>query len=103
MWEPRFLTFEEVVFLHQRGLDLFGGEAGLRDKGLLDSAVHAPQASMGGKFLNGTIEEMAATYLFSLVGNHPFVDGNKRVGFYAADTFLTLNGLDLRLQEPAAE
>lgn len=90
---PVFLTVEHVIALHQRQLDRFGGGAGLRDHGLLDSAVAQPQASFGGAFAHDGIFPMAAAYLFHIVSNHPFLDGNKRVGLLAATTFLHLNGI----------
>jgi death-on-curing protein len=74
-------------------LDLHGGSAGLRDEGLLRSALSQPEASFGGKWLHAGLHEMASAYLFSLVSNHPFVDGNKRVGAVAAVVFLRMNGL----------
>jgi len=88
-----FLTVEHVIALHQRQLDRFGGGAGLRDRGLLESAVAQPQASFGGEFAHDGLFAMAAAYLFHLVSNHPFVDGNKRAGLLAATTFLHLNGI----------
>lgn len=90
---PLFLTVEYVIALHQRQLDRFGGGAGLRDRGLLESAVAQPQASFGGEFVHDGLFAMAAAYLFHLVSNHPFIDGNKRAGLLAATTFLHLNGI----------
>jgi death-on-curing protein len=91
--DPVFLTVEQVLALHQRQLDRFGGGAGLRDRGLLESAVAQPQASFGGVFAHDGLFAMAAAYLFHIVSNHPFVDGNKRTGLLAALTFLHLNGI----------
>lgn len=90
---PTFLTVEEVLALHQRQLARFGGGAGLRDRGLLESAVAQPQASFGGVFAHDGLFAMAAAYLFHIVANHPFIDGNKRAGLLASTTFLHLNGV----------
>lgn len=90
-----FLTVEVVIALHQRQLDRFGGGAGLRDRGLLESAITQPQASFGGTFVHDGLFAMAAAYLFHIVSNHPFVDGNKRVGLLAAQVFLDVNGVTL--------
>jgi death-on-curing protein len=98
---PMYLTVEQVVALHQRQLDRFGGGAGLRDRGLLESAVAQPQAAFGGAFAHDGLFAMAAAYLFHIVSNHPFVDGNKRAGLLAATTFLHLNGIRV-LQDSAA-
>lgn len=102
MDEPRFLTLDEVMHLHMLQIDRFGGLDGLRDSGLLESALAMPQAGFGGHFVHEDIHEMAAAYLFHLVKNHPFLDGNKRVGFHAAYVFLTLNGYALDLDQEAA-
>jgi death on curing protein len=90
-----FLTVEMVVALHQRQLDRYGGSPGLRDRGLLESAVAQPEAGFGGVFAHEGLFAMAAAYLFHLVSNHAFVDGNKRVGLLAAQVFLHLNGVVL--------
>ena len=98
---PVFLTVDEVVALHDLQLRSFGGLAGVRDAGLLASAVAMRQAGFGEHFAHPDVFEMAAAYLFHLVQDHPFVDGNKRVGFHAAYTFLRLNGV--RLVMPQGE
>ena len=87
-----FLTQEEVLRAHETQIILYGGSTGIRDIGLLESALSMPQASFGGTFLHADHYEMAAAYLFHIVSNHPFVDGNKRTGTVAALTFLDLNG-----------
>lgn len=92
--EIEFLTVDVVLALHQRQLDRFGGGAGLRDRGLLESAVAQPQASYGGAYAHDGLFAMAA-YLFHIVSNHPFVDGNKRAGLLAAQVFLDVNGVTL--------
>ena len=91
MKEPLFLTTDEILALHADQIAWYGGSAGLRDAALLESAVAAPRATYGGAFLHATLVEMAAAYLFHLVKNHPFVDGNKRIGLAAAIAFLGLN------------
>ena len=88
-----FLTVEIVLALHARQLERFGGGAGLRDRGLLESAVAQPQTSFGGTFAHEGLFAMAAAYLFHPVANHAFIDGNKRVGLLAAQVFLHLNGI----------
>jgi death-on-curing protein len=102
MNEPPFLSVAEVIALHDVQLVAFGGAAGLREPGLLESAVAMPQMGFGEEYVHADLEEMAAAYLFHLVKNHPFVDGNKRVGFHAAYVFLALNGIVLDMPEGAA-
>jgi death on curing protein len=87
----RFLTHDMVLDIHQRVLDEFGGSAGLRDQGLLESAVAVPAATFGGEFLHDGVPAMAAAYLFHICKNHPFVDGNKRAALASAVQFLYLN------------
>lgn len=99
MDDPRFLQVGEVLRLHRELIDRYGGDSGLRDPGLLVSAVEQPRASFGGTRLHPDIFEMAAAYLFHLVRNHPFVDGNKRVGAASAIVFLDLNGVPLASDE----
>lgn len=89
-----FLSFAEVIEIHQDQIHRYGGESGLRDMELLKSALGMPSATFGGQFLHTDIYEMAASYLFHLVQNHPFVDGNKRVGAVSALVFLLLNGYE---------
>jgi len=89
---PEFLTKADVLKLHNRQIERFGGTSGVRDEGLLESALAQPQATFDGQFLHSTIYQQAAAYLYHLAKNHPFVDGNKRTAFAAMDTFLRLNG-----------
>jgi death-on-curing protein len=91
-----FLTVEVMLALHQRQLERFGGGAGVRDRGLPESAVAQPQASFGGSYVHAGLFDMAAAYLFHIVSNHPFVDGNKRTGLLATQVFLSLNGCALK-------
>jgi death on curing protein len=94
-----FLTLDEVVAIHRDQIERYGGSFGVRDWGLLKSAIAMPAATFGGQFLHTEIYEMAAAYLFHIVQNHPFIDGNKRVGAVAADVFLALNGVRLVASE----
>lgn len=91
----RFLTMEEVVELHRLVIGQSGGARGIRDPAGLASAVAQPRMTFDGRELYPTLVEQAAAIGFSLVRNHPFVDGNKRIGHAAMETFLLLNGLEL--------
>lgn len=91
----RYLALGEVVDLHRAILERTGGAAGIRDIGALDSALAQPKASFGGADLHSSMADKAAALCFSLVQNHPFLDGNKRVGHAAMETFLILNGLEI--------
>jgi death-on-curing protein len=93
------LTLAEVVEIHRDQIERYGGRVGIRDAGLLESAVSMPQAAMGGEYLHGDVFEMAAAYLFHIVKNHPFVDGNKRTGAVAALVFLEINDVEVALNE----
>jgi len=100
---PIFLSLDEVIEIHRDQIERYGGSAGIRDMGLLQSAVAMPQAGFGGQFLHADLYEMGAAYLFHIVQNHPFVDANKRVGAMATFTFLKSNGLTLRSPETEFE
>ena len=89
--EPVFLSLDEVQEIHEQQIERYGGSSGLRDGDGLESATATPQATFGGEFLHTSIPAMAAAYLFHLCQNHPFLDGNKRVGANAAITFLLIN------------
>jgi death-on-curing protein len=91
----RYLTMGEVVALHQRLIATTGGAAGIRDLGRLESSLAQPRASFGGNDLYPGVIEKAAALGFSIVMGHPFVDGNKRTGHAAMETFLVLNGYEL--------
>jgi death-on-curing protein len=91
----RYLGLSEVVELHRRLLEQTGGAAGIRDLGALESALAQPKMALAGLDLYPTLADKAAALCFSLVGNHPFVDGNKRVGHAATETFLVLNGAEI--------
>jgi len=94
-----FLNLGEILEIHRDQLARYGGASGLRDLNLLKSAVAMPQATFGGEFLHSDIFEMAAAYLFHIVGNHPFLDGNKRVGAVSCLVFLELNGYEFTAPE----
>ena len=91
----RYLTLAEVLDLHRRVIAQSGGAEGVRELGAVESAVAQPQMMFGGKQLYPTIESKATAMCFSLVMNHPFVDGNKRIGHAAMETFLVINGYEL--------
>ena len=91
----RYLSLIEVLELHRRLVEATGGATGLRDLGALQSALAQPRATYGGEALYPTLEEQAAALGYSLTLNHPFVDGNKRVGHAAMAVFLALNGREL--------
>ncbi len=93
--EPLFLDVDDVIELHATQLEIYGGAAGLRDRGLLESAVAQPQTSFGGEFAHDGLFAMAAAYLFHIVKNHAFVDGNKRAGVLSAVVFLDINGISI--------
>ena len=92
-----FLSLDEVLAVHDRLIATFGGVAGRRDQGLLESALFRPQTGY-----YDHLEQMAAALFESLLINHPFVDGNKRVAFFATDVFLRLNGWKMRVDAAAA-
>ena len=100
---PAFLSVDHVLAIHQRMINEFGGEAGTRDLGLLESAVAMPFAQFAGQFLHEDIPAMSAAYLFHLCRNHPFVDGNKRTALASAEVFLLLNGMKLTASDDELE
>ncbi|MBI3011520.1 MAG: type II toxin-antitoxin system death-on-curing family toxin [Candidatus Omnitrophica bacterium] len=91
-----YLYPKQVIYLYRQIIQQSGGTVGLRDEGLLESAVYRPQASFGGQDLYQDLFSKAAALGHSLISNHPFVDGNKRVGFEAMRLMLRLNGYDIR-------
>ncbi len=102
MQTPKFISISLAITIHQEQIDSIGGTPGIRDEGLLDSALAQPQATFGGDLLHPTIQEQAAAYLFHLAMNHAFVDGNKRTAFAVMVTFLDLNGYTLNLSQEEA-
>ena len=92
----RYLSLAEVIELRRRVVDQSGGAPGLRDTGRLESAVAQPRISFEGRDLYPSLIEKAGALCFSLVQNHPFVDGNKRLGHASMEVFLILNGHETR-------
>jgi death on curing protein len=88
-----FLSIEEVLFIHDHQLALYGGMHGLRDIGLLASAINYPQAGFNNKYLHSDVYQMGASYMYAVIKNHPFIDGNKRTGLSAALLFLGYNDI----------
>lgn len=97
------LTVEIVHEIHAEAISNFGGSDGVRDVALLESAVAAPQAFVGGKSPYKDLTELAAAYLFYLCKNHPFIDGNKRTALGACIVFLRLNGIEPKPHSAAWE
>ena len=91
----RYLTLGEVVDLHRAVIETTGGASGIRDLGALESALAQPRASFGGIGLHASLADKAAALCFSLVNNHPFVDGNKRLAHAATETSLILNNSEI--------
>jgi len=91
----RYLTLVEVLSLHSQIIEQSGGALGVRDLGALESALVQPRMTFGGEYLYPTLADKAAAVGFSIVMNHPFVDGNKRTGHAAMETFLVLNGMEI--------
>ena len=99
----RYLSLAEVIELHDRIISATGGSHGLRDLGLLESAVGQPRQTFGGADLYPTVVSKATALGFSLIKNHPFIDGNKRVGHAALEAMLMLNGRELSAVVDVAE
>jgi death on curing protein len=93
----QFLSLDEAIAIHERLIEHFGGRPGLRDKGLLESALFRPRTGY-----YADLAQMAAALFESLISNHAFVDGNKRAAFFTCDVFLRLNGWKLRVDTDAA-
>jgi death-on-curing protein len=91
----RYLTLIKVLELHRKILEQSGGASGIRDMGLLESAIAQPRMTFGAEDLSPSFLEKAAALGFSIILNHPFIDGNKRTGHAATETFLVLNGLEI--------
>ena len=97
--DPLFLTLDEILSLHQDQVHRYGGSGGVRDLGLLQSAMGSVMATFGGSFLHESLFEMAAAYLFNICKNRPFLDGNKRTAVAASLTFLEMNGIEIDAAE----
>lgn len=91
MAPPVFLDIDRVIRTHRSLIEAYGGVDGVRDAGLLHSALAMPQASFGGQYLHADLFEMAAAYLYHIAQNHPFLDGNKRTGAASAIIVLAMN------------
>lgn len=101
--EPKFLSVEQVEAMHKLQIDQFGGSHGVRDEGLLLSALAQPESGYGGEYFHKDLYEMAAAYLFHLIKNHAFHDGNKRIAALTAAVFLQVNGLQVFANEDEFE
>ena len=101
--EPKFLTVEQVQTLQRLQIEEFGGSHGVRDEGLLLSALAQPESGFGDQYFHKDLSEMAAAYLFHLVKNHAFHDGNKRIAALTAAVFLQVNGLKVTANEDKFE
>ena len=99
--QPLFLDLDRVLQIHRSLIEKYGGIDGVREIGLLHSAIAMPQASFGGALLHKDLFEMAAAYLYHITQNHPFLDGNKRTGAATAIVFLAMNDVDLEADEDA--
>lgn len=99
MTTPEFLRIDEVIDIHRDQIASYGGDDGLRDANALLSAIAMPHSGAGGEYFHRDLFEMAAAYLFHIVQNHPFVDGNKRTGLATALVFLDLNGIEIEADE----
>ena len=100
--EIAFLTLEDVLALHDELSQHYGGVPGLRDAGLLEAALAMPQAGFGGQYFHEFPHEMGAAYLFHLVRNHAFIDGNKRIALACAILFFKINRVSYSITEEEA-
>lgn len=103
IFQPRFLTFEQVIALHNLQIDQFGGLHGVKNEGLLLSALGQAESGFGDQYFHKDLYEMAAAYLFHLVKNHAFHDGNKRIAALTAAVFLEVNELQVIADEDEFE
>lgn len=101
--DPVFLNLAEVLEIHRDQIHRYGGKSGIRDIKLLQSALAIPAAGYGGRYLHHDLYEMAAAYLFHIIRNHPFIDGNKRTGTVAALVFLEINDIEVDIDEESLE
>ena len=100
MKEPYWLTREECLALHEMMLSQYGGSEGLRDENMLESALAKPRQLFA--YGKPTVFDLAASYVFGVVKNHPFIDGNKRTGFMLGAGFLERNGYEFHASEAEA-
>jgi death-on-curing protein len=101
--EQAFLELGEILLIHKDQLKRYGGSPGVRDIGILQSATAMPRAGIADRYLHEDIFEMAAAYLYYIVRDHPFVDGNKRTGAVAAMVFLAMNDIEILVDEDGLE
>jgi len=101
--KPKFLTVDQVLALHKLQIDQFGGSHGVKDEGLLLSALAQPESGLGDQYFHKDLFEMAAAYFFHLVRNHAFNDGNKRIAALTSSVFLQVNGLMVIAEEDEFE
>ena len=101
--EPAFLELGEILLIHKDQLERYGGSPGIRDIGILQSAIAMPRAGIADRYLHEDVFEMAAAYMYYLVRDHPFVDGNKRTGAVAALVFLEMNDIEILVDEEELE
>ena len=94
------LSAAQVIALHDELIKIFGGTPGLRDKGLLESALSAPFMSFDGEEVYPSVQQKAAQLCYGLIKNHAFIDGNKRIGAHAMLVFLDINGIELEYAQP---
>lgn len=99
MNEIVFIPKQIIIYFHEQLINLYGGTLGIRDEGLLESALEKPKATFGGSCLHDSLAKMAAAYGFHICKNHPFIDGNKRIALVAMDTFLQKNGYEISAPE----
>jgi len=95
----KFLTLEVVKAIHLNQINRYGGHHGLRDEKLLDSAINYPQVTFDKEYLHADIYHMAASYMYAIIKNHPFIDGNKRTGLMVAILFLAYNDIFITAQD----
>jgi|SRR6478672_1175229 len=100
---PEFISYDSVLDIHSYLVERFGGSHGLRDEGLLESALSQPQQTFFGELLHSTIYAQAAAYLYHIAKNHAFIDGNKRTALATTITFLKVNGYRLYLPKEETE
>lgn len=93
----KFITINDAKDIHNGLIIKYGGISGIRDEGLLDSAVNMPKATFYKQYLHSDIYEMAAAYAFHIIKNHPFIDGNKRAGIETALIFLMINDIEIEI------
>ncbi len=96
MKEPVFLTLAEIIEIHKNQIEHYGGDPGIRDLALLQSALAQPEASFAGEWLHKDFFEMASAYAYHVCQNHSFIDGNKRAALASALVFLELNGISIK-------